>query len=259
MIIFQDMVLVGWVPLYDYLGISVGVIMQQKAFIFDAEYEGSAFQDDYAIHLKEVTKQEAYQCDVVYGTNHEFGFDYLRDNMAPRLSYMVQTNPNGGWGVHNFAIVDEVDSILIDVARTPLIISAPDAKPTERYAQSTQIVKELIKDTDYEVEEKFKNVTLTDLGIRRVEKMLNISNLYEQDFEMVHLIEQALSSRALYEKDKDYVVKEGKVVIVDQFTGRLLPSNRYSHGLHQAIEAKEGVEIQQESKTLAEVFISELL
>jgi len=244
----------GWMgAVYNYLGISVGVIMQERAFVFDPAYNGTEFEDAYAVHLREVPRQETYKCDVVYGTNHEFGFDYLRDNMVSRLDEMVQTNPNGDWGVHNYAIVDEVDSILIDVARTPLIISAADSKPSERYHQSNAIITSLIKDTDYEIEEKYKNVSLTDLGIRRVERLLGIENLYEQDFEMVHLIEQALSANALYEKDRDYVVKNGAVVIVDQFTGRLLPNNRFSHGLHQAIEAKEGVTIQQESKTLAEI------
>ena len=244
----------GWMgPIYDYLGLKTGAIIQERAFVYDPNYESSEFQDEYARHLREVSRQEAYKCDITYGTNHEFGFDYLRDNMVGRLNDTVQTNPNGDWSVHNFAIVDEVDSILIDVARTPLIISTSAAQPTERYHQASGIVKNLAKDTDYDVDEKFKSATLTDLGIRRVEKMLGITNLYEQDFEMVHLIEQALSSQALYEKDRDYVVKDGKVVIVDQFTGRLLPSNRYSHGLHQAIEAKEGVAIQQESKTLAEI------
>ena len=244
----------GWMgPIYDYLGVSVGVIMQDRAFVYDPSYQNTEFEDSYSVHLKEVSRQEAYKCDIVYGTNHEFGFDYLRDNMVRSLSQMVQTNPNGDWGVHNFAIVDEVDSILIDMARTPLIISAADAKPSERYHQANEIIKSLIKDTDYEMEEKYKNVTLTDLGIRRVERLLGVDNLYEQDFEMVHLIEQALLANTLYEKDRDYVVKNGAVIIVDQFTGRLLPNNRFSNGLHQAIEAKEGVTIQQESKTLAEI------
>ena len=244
----------GWMgPVYDYLGISVGVIMQEKAFIYDSSFENVQFQDEYARHLKSSPRQESYQCDVTYGTNHEFGFDYLRDNMVRRLSEMVQTNQKGDWGVHYFAIVDEVDSILIDVARTPLIISTSDAQPTERYQEASRIVKSLIKDMDYEVDEKFRSSVLTDIVIRKVEKLLGVTNLYEQDFEMVHLLEQALAARSLYVKDKDYVVKEGKVVIVDKFTGRLLVSNRYSHGLHQAIESKEGVSIQQESKTLAEI------
>lgn len=244
----------GWMgPVYDYLGIKVGVIMQERAFVYDQEFETSEFQDEYSKHLKEASRQQAYQRDIIYGTNHEFGFDYLRDNMVRSLNETVQTNSRGGWGVHHYGIVDEVDSILIDVARTPLIISTSAAQPTERYHQADQIVKQLIKDQDFDVDEKFKSSSLTDLGIRRVEKMLGVSHLYEQDFEMVHLIEQSLSGNALYEKDRDYVVKDGKVVIVDQFTGRLLPTNRFSQGLHQSLEAKEKVEIQQESKTLAEI------
>ncbi len=244
----------GWMgPVYNYLGLKVGVIMQEKAFVYDPQYANPQFQDEYAKHLKESPRKEAYLCHITYGTNHEFGFDYLRDNMARSTGEVVQTNPNGDYGAHNFAIVDEVDSILIDVARTPLIISTTAQKPSERYKNSNEIVKNLIKNQDYEVDEKFKTSTLTDLGIRRIEKMLGVVNLYEQDFEMVHLLEQALTANSLYEKDKDYVVKEGQVIIVDQFTGRLLPSNRYSHGLHQALESKEGVEIQQESRTLAEI------
>lgn len=238
---------------YNYLGVSVGVIMEDRAFIYDSNFESSEFKDQYSKNLREVPRQQAYKCDVVYGTNHQFGFDYLRDNMAFSLEEMVQTNSNGDWGVHNFAIVDEADSILIDVARTPLIISTSGAQATERYHDANRIVKQLIKGTDYDVEEKFRNVTLTDLGVRRVEKMLGARNIYEEDFEIVHLIEQSLTAYALYEKDRDYVVKDGKVVIVDQFTGRLLPSNRFSQGLHQAIEAKENVAIQQENRTRAEI------
>ncbi len=244
----------GWMgPIYNYLGLKVGVIMQERAFVYDESHDNPEFQDAYSKRLRETPRKEAYQCHITYGTNHEFGFDYLRDNMARTVNDVVQTSPNGEYGAHNFAIVDEVDSILIDVARTPLIISTTAQKPSERYHNANQIVKNLIKNQDYEVDEKFRTSTLTDLGIRRIEKMLGVTNLYEQDFEMVHLLEQALTANSLYEKDKDYVVKEGQVVIVDQFTGRLLPSNRYSHGLHQAIEAKEGVTIQQESRTLAEI------
>lgn len=244
----------GWMGVvYDFLGLKVGAIIQEKAYVYDPTHENHSFDDHYSLHLKEVNRRDAYDCDITYGTNHEFGFDYLRDNMARTLDQVVQVNPVGDFGAHNFAIVDEVDSILIDVARTPLIISTQAQQATERYNDASRIVKQLIKDTDYEVDEKFRNATLTDLGVRRVENFLGVGNLYEQDFEMVHLIEQSLIANALYEKDKDYVVKEGKIVIVDQFTGRLLPSNRYSHGLHQAIEAKEGVEIQQESRSLAEI------
>lgn len=244
----------GWMgPVYDYLGLSVGVIMQERAFIYDSEFLNTTFQDEYAKRLKEVERKEAYQVDITYGTNHEFGFDYLRDNMKFNLDDIAQTNPNGKFGIHNYAIVDEVDSILIDVARTPLIISSSHSQPTDRYHDANRIVKGLLKGTDYEVDEKYRTSNLTELGIRKVEKLLDIDNLYEQDFEMVHLIEQALVANTLYEKDTDYVVKDNQVVIVDQFTGRLLPNNRYSHGLHQAIEAKEGVPIQEESKTLAEI------
>ncbi len=244
----------GWMgPLYDYLGVSVGVIMQDTAYVYDPSYSSTEFQDEYAKHLRPVKPQEAYRCDIVYGTNHAFGFDYLRDNMAYFLSDMSQTNPRGEWGRHYFAIVDEVDSILIDMARTPLIISTSSNEATERYRHANSIVRNLIKGTDYEVDEKFRSATLTDLGIRRVENMLHIGNLYEQDFEMVHLIEQALNAYTLYQKDKDYIVKDGKVLIIDQFTGRILPSNRFSHGLHQALEAKEAVAIQQESRTMAEI------
>lgn len=244
----------GWIgQVYDFLGLRVGTIVSERSFVYDKNFETSEFMDEYAKHLKSVPRQEAYKCDIIYGTNHEFGFDYLRDNMVFALSDMVQTNPNGDWGVHHFAVVDEVDSILIDVARTPLIISTSAEKATERYIDANAIVKQLIKDTDYEVDEKFKNATLTDFGIRKVEKLLGVKNLYEEDFEMVHLIEQSLSANALYEKDRDYVVKDGKVIIVDQFTGRLLPTNRFSQGLHQALEAKENVEIQQENRTRAEI------
>ncbi len=244
----------GWMGnLYEKLGLSVGVIMEEKGYIFDPKFESELFEDSYARHLRESEKQAVYKCDIVYGTNHQFGFDYLRDNMVYRFQDMVQTSPNSNWGTHNFAVVDEVDFVLIDVARTPLIISSIDERPVSRYMEADRIIKSLAKDTDYEVDEKFRNVSLSDLGIRRVERLLGVKNLYEEDFEMVHLIEQALTSRALYEKDRDYVVKDGKVIIVDQFTGRLLPSNRYSNGLHQAIEAKEGVPIQQESKTLGEI------
>ncbi|MBU0650056.1 preprotein translocase subunit SecA, partial [Patescibacteria group bacterium] len=177
----------GWMgPIYDYLGLKVGVIMQERAFVYDAAYNNPEFQDEYAKHLKESPRKEAYLCHITYGTNHEFGFDYLRDNMARSASEVVQTNSRGEYGSHNFAIVDEVDSILIDVARTPLIISTTARKPSERYKSANQIVKNLIKNQDYEVDEKFKTSTLTDLGIRRIEKMLNVGNLYEQDFEMVH-------------------------------------------------------------------------
>lgn len=238
---------------YHQLGLTVGTIVQERAFVYDPNYDNPEFLDLVSKKLKPATRIEAYQCDVTYGTNHEFGFDYLRDNMAWEKDKIVQINPNGDYGAHNFAIVDEVDSILIDVARTPLIISAPAEESTQKYYEIAKLIDNLVKKTDYDIDEKQHSATLTDLGIRRVERLLGVENLYEKDFETVHHVEQALKAKALFLKDRDYVVKEGKVVIVDQFTGRLLPSNRYSEGLHQAIEAKEGLEIQRESKTLAEV------
>lgn len=244
----------GWMaPIYDYLGLKVGVIASEQAFIYDSNHTNEEESDEYIRNLRPSNKRESYECDITYGTNHEFGFDYLRDNMVYRLSEKVQTNPLGDFGVHHFAVVDEVDFVLIDVARTPLIISTSSSKPTDRYYEAARIVKSLIKETDYEVDEKFRNSTLTDHGIRKVEKMLGVTNLYEQDFEMVHLIEQAVNARALFEKDKDYIVKDKKIIIVDQFTGRLLPSNRFSNGLHQAIEAKENCPILEESRTMAEI------
>jgi preprotein translocase subunit SecA len=244
----------GWMaPVYDYLGLKVGVIAGGGAYIYDSSFTDEIENDEYIRNLKPCPKKEAYQADITYGTNHEYGFDYLRDNMVSELPQKVQTNPLGDFGIHNFAIVDEVDFVLIDVARTPLIISAPDAKPTDRYYESARIVKTLVKGSDYSVEEKFQNANLTDIGIRKVERLLNVSNLYEQDFQMVHLIEQALKARALFEKDRDYIVKDGRVIIIDQFTGRLLTDNRFSNGLHQAIEAKENCVIKEESKTLAEI------
>jgi preprotein translocase subunit SecA len=244
----------GWMaPVYSYLGLKIGVIAGGGAFVYDSEFIDEIEKDEYIKNLKPCAKKEAYQADITYGTNHEYGFDYLRDNMVLELPQKVQTNPLGDFGIHNFAIVDEVDFVLIDVARTPLIISAPDAKPTDRYYESAKIVKTLVKGSDYLVEEKFQNANLTDIGIRKVERLLNVSNLYEQDFQMVHLIEQALKAKALFEKDRDYIVKDGRVIIIDQFTGRLLPDNRFSNGLHQAIEAKENCVIKEESKTLAEI------
>ncbi len=244
----------GWMgPIYHYLGLSVGAIVSEKAYIFDPNFENPEFLDVVAKKLRPVERPEAYKCDITYGTNHEFGFDYLRDNMAWEVGRIAQISPTNEYGAHNFAIVDEVDSILIDVARTPLIISSPAEESAQKYYDVATLVSNLERGTDYEIDEKRHSATLSDLGIRRVERMLGIDNLYEKDFETVHHVEQALKAKALFNKDKDYVVKDGKVVIVDQFTGRLLPSNRYSEGLHQAIEAKEGVEIQRESKTLAEI------
>lgn len=238
----------GWMgPVYKLLGLSTGVIIQEtKSFVYDPDFTDSSHGDERLSHLRTVERKEAYGCDVLYGTNNEFGFDYLRDNMVSSLNEMVQRG-------HYYAIVDEVDSILIDEARTPLIISAPDTEPTQKYYKFAQMVDKLNPDTDYTIDEKSKSASLTETGITRVEKILGVENLYESDFEAIHHIENALRAKTLYLKDKDYVVKDDQVVIVDEFTGRLMVGRRWSDGLHQAVEAKEGVPIQQESKTLATI------
>ena len=212
--------------LYEMLGLTVGTILH--------ETEGS-------------DRKAQYACDVTYGTNNEFGFDYLRDNMAPSLGHQVQRP------LH-YAIVDEVDSILIDEARTPLIISQPANESTDRYRQYSQMVMHLQENVHFNKDEKQRVATLTEEGIRKMEEMLGVENIYtDRGFEEVHHIEQALRAHAIYQRDVDYVVKDGELIIVDEFTGRLMPGRRYSHGLHQALEAKEGVEVQRESKTLATI------
>ncbi len=212
--------------LYEFLGMSVGTILTGQ-------------QPD--------VKKDIYSRDIVYGTNNEFGFDYLRDNMATQKERVVQRNLA-------YAIVDEVDSILIDEARTPLIISAPASADTEQYARFSTLVKQLVENEDYNVDEKMKSATLTEEGIEKMEKLLGMDNIYEEGgFQTVHYIEQALKAQALFKKDVDYMVKDGEVMIVDEFTGRLMKGRRYSNGLHQAIEAKEKVEVKRESKTLATV------
>ncbi len=241
----------GWMsPVFHLLGLKVGVIYSGQgdlpASIFDPEYQGVDRGDDRLEHLKPVDRKEAYAADITYGTNNEFGFDYLRDNMAQNLDQLVQRG-------HYFAIVDEVDSILIDEARTPLIISAPDTEPTKKYYEFAKLVDSLTKETDYTVDEKHRSVALTDYGLRRLEKRLNVDNLYEKDYETIHHVEQALKAKTIFTRDKDYVVKDGQVIIVDEHTGRLMFGRRYSEGLHQAIEAKEGVDIQRESRTLATI------
>jgi len=231
----------GWNgPVFHMLGLTTGSIIQEtKSFVYDPEFTDTSHGDERLAHLKTVERKIAYQSDILYGTNNEFGFDYLRDNMVSNLQEMVQRG-------HYFAIVDEVDSILIDEARTPLIISAPDTEPTQKYYKFADLVEKLNPDTDYKIDEKAKSATLTETGITRVEKILGIDNLYEKDFDSIHHIENALRARTLYLKDKDYVIKENQVVIVDEFTGRLMVGRRWSDGLHQAVEAKEKVPIQQE-------------
>ncbi len=241
----------GWMaPIYHSLGLTVGVIYSGTgdlpASIYDPKFEDQSHHDTRLKHLKAVTRKEAYEADITYGTNNEFGFDYLRDNMARSVNSMSQRE-------HHYAIVDEVDSILIDEARTPLIISAPDAEPTEKYYRFSQLIKTLTKKIDYEVDEKLRTATLTDHGLRKLEKALGVDNIYEKDFDTVHHIEQALKANTIFEKNKDYVVKDNQIIIVDEHTGRLMFGRRYSDGLHQAIEAKEEVTIQQESRTLATI------
>ncbi len=238
----------GWNgPIFKMLGLSTGSIIQEmKSFVYDPEYEDKSHGDERLAHLKPVERKEAYEVDITYGTNNEFGFDYLRDNMVSSLDQMAQRG-------HYFAIIDEVDSVLIDEARTPLIISAPDVEPTDKYYKFAEMVEKLNPDTDFTVDEKAKSATLTEHGIKRVEKILGVDNLYEKDFESIHHIENALRAKTLYLRDREYVVKEDKVTIVDEFTGRLMFGRRWSDGLHQAVEAKEGVQIQQESKTLATI------
>ncbi len=238
----------GWMgKLYHAVGMTTGVIIHETAFLYDAEFDSHEHADDRLNHLRPVSRQEAYRADITYGTNNEFGFDYLRDNMVDDLSRMVQRP------LH-YAIVDEVDSILIDEARTPLIISAPANEATDKYYEFARLASHLVPEEHYTLDEKLKAVSLTDDGIEHLERALGIENVYEAGrIDEVHHIEQAVKARALYLRDRDYVVREGEIIIVDEFTGRLMPGRRWSEGLHQAVEAKEGVQIQQESMTLATI------
>ena len=253
----RDMVWMG--QIYDALGLSASCILHDSAYLYDAAYKNEKtdeerdttgsfeVQEDY---LRPCTRKEAYAADITYGTNNEFGFDYLRDNLTYSLNERAQRD-------YNFAIVDEVDSILIDEARTPLIISAPDEESTSLYKTFSGIVPQLKEGPDYNVDEKMKAVSITEEGVEKLEKILGIENIYDQSkgggIRYVHQLEQALRARVIFQKDKDYVVKDGEVVIVDEFTGRLMPGRRYSEGLHQALEAKEGVDVQKESRTLASI------
>ena len=224
-------------PVYDAVGLTVGCIQHDSAFRYDHPTRS----------LAAMPRREAYAADVTYGTNNEFGFDYLRDNMVARLEDMVQRK------LH-YAIVDEVDSILVDEARTPLIISAPAEESTDLYYKFADLIKKLEEKVDFNIDEKMRAATLTAEGIAKLEKWLGVENIYTvSGLSSVHHIEQALRAETLYKKDRDYVVKEGEIIIVDEFTGRLMFGRRYSEGLHQAIEAKEGVEIQRESQTLATI------
>jgi preprotein translocase subunit SecA len=247
----RDAVWMG--QIYNFLGLSLGIVTGEGSYLYkespeeDKERDEKGSYEVEAEFLTSVTRKEAYEADITYGTNNEFGFDYLRDNMATSKDRMVQRE-------YYFAIVDEVDSVLIDEARTPLIISMPDTESPALYKTFASIIPTLKPETDYTVDEKMRTVNITESGIDKVEKSLNISNIYEEKgIAFVHHLEQALKAQALFHLDKEYVVKNGEIIIVDQFTGRLTPGRRYSEGLHQAIEAKEGVTVQQESKTLASI------
>ena len=238
----------GWNgPLFHFLGLSVGVIIADKSFLFDSDFDNDEHDDPRMRKLKPATRKEAYEADITYGTNNEFGFDYLRDNMVNQPELLRQRELN-------FAIVDEVDSILIDEARTPLIISAPASDSAQNYATFAAIAKKLVPN-DYTLDEKRKAVSLTDEGTEKVEKILGIGNFYApENVRAVYHMEQALRAQTLFKRDKDYVVSTNKeVIIVDEFTGRLMHGRRYNEGLHQAIEAKEGVPVLQESMTLATI------
>lgn len=243
----------GWMaPVFFALGISIGVIIHENAYVYDPEYIDESQYDERLQHFKRIPRREAYNCDITYGTNNEFGFDYLRDNMVYTLDQTVQRS------LH-YAIVDEIDSILIDEARTPLIISAAAEESTDKYFKFSQIVSQLEEKDDYNVDEKMRAATLTENGINKVEKILGLGNIYVTGgVKEVHHLDQALKARVLFKRDKDYVVKEDEIIIVDEFTGRLMPGRRYSEGLHQAIEAKEGVKVQKESQTMATITFQNL-
>ena len=272
----RDAVWMG--QIYHFLGLTVGVINHESSFLYDPYYisaqdgengisnsqllisnekqkekqldkERDTLGSFKVVHefLRPVTRPEAYQADITYGTNNEFGFDYLRDNLEYEASVLRQRD-------YRFAIVDEIDSILIDEARTPLIISAPTSESEDLYRKFAGIARTLVKEKDFTVDEKFKGIAMTQEGIDRVEKILNVENIYtEGGMKFVHHLETAVRAEALFHKDKEYVVKNGEIVIVDEFTGRLQPGRRWSEGLHQAIEAKEGVQVQKESRTFASI------
>jgi preprotein translocase subunit SecA len=237
----------GWMgPIFHLLGVSIASIINNQSFLYDPDFVDEKATDPRLKHLRPVSRQEAYKADVVYGINSEFGFDYLRDNMSQEFSQLVQRG-------YYFAIVDEVDSVLIDEARTPHIISAPDESPSQKYYEYAKVVEKLSPDIDYKIDEKLKTAHLTDHGIGKIEKLFGIADIYEKDFDTVYHLEAALKARTLFHREKEYIVKDNQVILVDEFTGRLMEGRRLSEGLHQAIEAKENVPIQRESKTLATV------
>lgn len=266
----RDAVWMG--QIYRLLGLSVACLVPNSAFLYDPEFKTTEIAPDSTSNppesalldkerdttgsflvqqefLRPISRREAYLAHITYGTNHEFGFDYLRDNLAYSLENQVQRTPN-------FAIIDEVDSILIDEARTPLIIAAPDEQSSDFYKTFARAVTHLKIEEDYTVDEKRRSVSINDSGIEKIEKMLGVKNLYApQNIRLVHYLEESLKAHAVYKKDKDYVVKNGEIIIVDEFTGRLLQGRRYQGGLHQAIEAKEDVHIKEESRTYAKISI----
>jgi preprotein translocase subunit SecA len=268
----RDAVWMG--QIYDALGLSVSCIVHDSAYRYDATFTKESQEQEaggekpetgeenldaerdafgsfkvFEEFLRPIARKEAYACDITYGTNHEFGFDYLRDNLSLRLSDKVQRPPY-------YAIIDEVDSILIDEARTPLIIAAPDSASSGFYKTFAHVAEHLVPEEDYTVDEKLKAVSITEPGITKVEKMLNVGNIFDpENSRLVHYLNESLKAKALFRKDKEYVVKGGEVFIVDEFTGRVLQGRRYSGGLHQAIEAKEGVEVRQENRTYAQITI----
>lgn len=236
----------GWMgEVYDFLGLTSSAIISDKSYIYDRTFEDSEVQDSRLKHLRSCSRKIAYTADITYGINSEFGFDYLRDNMALNSEELVQR------GFH-FAIIDEADSVLIDEARTPHIISAPYDEDTSKYYTYAKIVKQL-GEGDYKIDEKSRTAHLTEQGVSHVESLLGVKNIYEKDFDTLFHVEAGLKAEALFKNNKEYIVKDGEIVIVDEFTGRLLQGRRFSEGIHQAIEAKEGVQIQRESKTLATV------
>ena len=251
----RDAVWMG--QIYNALGLTTGCIGHEASYLYDSSHTDKSEDKERDIEgsfkiihefLRPVGRREAYLADITYGTNNEYGFDYLRDNMAYEELQMSQAKG------HNFAIVDEVDSLLIDEARTPLIISAPDEDSGKLYETFSKIVPRLRENEDYNVDEKLKAVSITESGIEKVEKALGLINIYDEGgTRHVHHMEQALKAQILFKRDRDYVVKNGEVIIVDEFTGRLMPGRRWSEGLHQAVEAKEGVKIEKESKTLATI------
>ena len=229
---------------YAKLGVTVGSLQNQKALVYDPDFEDGERGFE---HMKPANRKEAYEADITYGTNNEFGFDYLRDNMVTELSSRAQRD-------RSYAIVDEVDNILIDEARTPLIISGPAEMSARDYVRYARVAPSLQMERDYTIDEKHRTVALTQDGISRLERTLNVNNLYApENFGVVHHVENALKSHVIFQRDREYVVQDGEVIIVDEFTGRLMEGRRYSDGLHQAIEAKEGVRVRAESITYATI------